>query len=117
MIKVLIFAKRLAGLDHAAFRAHYETAHAPLAVAEMPLLRGYVRNFTVPVPGKPEADFDVLIEMWFDDREGFKKSMALLSDPEAGRKLREDTDRFIDRSSMRSVIVEECVSKMEAPAQ
>lgn len=116
MIKVLIFAKRKAGLDHAAFRDHYETVHAPLSVSEMPFLRGYARNFPVPVPGKPEADFDVLTEMWFDDREGFQKTMAHLLDPETGRSLQEDGDKFMDRTSTRLIVVEECVSDIKGAA-
>jgi len=116
MINVLLFVKRKAGLDHETFRVHYETVHAPLAIAEMPFLRRYVRNYSAPVPGTPEPEFDVLTEMWFDDEAGWLQTIAHVMDPETGSKLAQDEETFMDRTSMRSVIVDECASQIEGAA-
>jgi uncharacterized protein (TIGR02118 family) len=116
MIKVLLFIKRKPGLDHASFRAHYENIHAPLAISEMPHMCRYVRNYSAPVPGQPEPEFDVLTEMWFADQDGWHKTVAHVLDPQTGRKLAQDEESFMDRTSMRSVIVEECVSNITGAA-
>jgi len=113
MIKVMLFVKRKAGLSHEAFRARYEAGHVPLAIAELKHLRRYHRNYVKPTPGLPEPDFDVVTEFWFDDREGWKATAAYALDPVTGRKLAEDEAEFMDRASMRFVMVEEEIADVE----
>ncbi|MET0700279.1 MAG: EthD family reductase [Mycobacterium sp.] len=61
--------------DSAAFDAHYEQAHVPLA-SKLPGLRRFTRSH--PRPMGSEAPYFVA-ELWFDDREAMK---AALKSPE-----------------------------------
>lgn len=114
MIKVLLFVKRKEGLTREAFRERYEAGHVPLAIKELEHLRGYKRNFVVPVRGLPEPeDFDVVTEFYFDDWEAWKATSAYgLAD--TGRTLAEDEAVFMDRATMRFVVVDERVADVAA---
>jgi uncharacterized protein (TIGR02118 family) len=114
MIKVMLFVKRKPGLTPEEFRARYESGHVPLAIAELPHLRRYHRNYAKQVPGLPESDFDVVTEFWFDDKEGWKATAAHALDPVAGRKLADDEAEFMDRGTMRFVMVDEEIADVEA---
>jgi uncharacterized protein (TIGR02118 family) len=114
MIKVMLFVKRKAGLTAEEFRARYESGHVPLAIAELKHLRRYHRNYVKHTPGMPEPDFDVLTEFWFDDSAGWKATAAYALDPVTGRKLAEDEAEFMDRSTMRFVMVHEEIADVDA---
>jgi len=113
MIKVMLFIRRKEGLTREEFRDRYEAGHAPLAIRELQHLRRYARNFVLPVKGLPEPDFDVVTEFWFDDWEGWKATSAYAL-AETGRTLAEDEAVFMDRASMRFVVVDEHVSDVDA---
>ncbi|SHN39784.1 EthD domain-containing protein [Cryptosporangium aurantiacum] len=113
MIKVLLFVKRKDGLSREEFRARYESGHVPLAIAELEHLRRYARNFVRPVKGLPEPGFDVVTEFWFEDWEAWKATSAYALG-ETGRTLAEDEAVFMDRASMRFVVVDEHVSDVDA---
>ena len=114
MIKVMMFARRKPGLTREEFRERYEAGHAPLAIRELKHLRRYVRNFVAPVRGLAEPDFDVVTEFWFDDWEGWRATSAFALDQETGRVLAEDEAVFMDRASMRFVVVDERLSDVTA---
>jgi len=111
MIKVMLFVKRKPGLSREEFRERYEAGHVPLAIKELTHLRQYVRNFVVPTPDAPEPEFDVVTELWFDDWEALKATTRAY-ESETGRTLADDEAAFMDRSSMRSVVVEERISDL-----
>lgn len=106
MIKTIALIRRKPGMSREEFIRHYEDVHAPLAMACLPGLKGYVRNFVVTPPGGPEPDFDVVSEFWFEDAAALQAVRAFLR-TEAARELREDEARFIDSASIRACAVEE----------
>jgi hypothetical protein len=114
MIKLMLFIRRKEGLTREEFRARYESGRVPLAVRELPHLRRYHRNYVQPMKGLPKPDFDVCTEFWFDDWEGSKAASAYARDPVTGRVLAEDEAGFMDRSSMRFVLVEEEIAHIDA---
>jgi uncharacterized protein (TIGR02118 family) len=114
MIKVLLFVKRKPGLTPEEFRARYESGHVPLVPNELKHLRQYRRNYVKHTPGQPEPDYDVVTEFWFDDKEGWKATAAYALDPVTGKTLADDEAQFMDRSSMRFVMVHEEISDVEA---
>jgi uncharacterized protein (TIGR02118 family) len=112
MPKLMLFVRRKPGMTREAFREHYETVHAPLALANMTGLDRYVRNYTVGFAGQPEPAYDCVTEMWFSDPVAFSETMAWMRSP-ASQELHDDEELFIDRSSMTAFFVEEAES---APA-
>jgi len=113
MIKVMLFVKRKEGLTREEFRDRYESGHVPLAIKELEHLRRYARNFVVPVRGLPEPEFDVVTEFWFEDWEAWKATSAY-GLAETGRTLAEDEAVFMNRATMRFVVVDERVSDVAA---
>lgn len=105
MIKNLGLIPRRADLSRAAFREHYETRHAPLALRYLRTFRRYVRNHVVEAtPADPP--FDALSEFWYDDERDIESVVAFLTSP-AGEVLREDEARFMDRTAIRIIRVTE----------
>ena len=109
MVKVMIFIKRRADLSMEEFRRHYEEVHVPLSFEHLPLMRKHARNYVHRRKGAPEPDYDCVTECWFDDWDALKTTSALIA-TEKKELIAEDEARFMDRSSIRSIIVEEQVS-------
>jgi uncharacterized protein (TIGR02118 family) len=114
MIKVMLFVRRKEGFSREAFRERYEAGHVPLAIRELEHLRRYARNFVKPMKGQPEPEFDVVTEFWFEDWDAWKATSAYALGAETGRTLAEDEAIFMDRASMRFLVVEEHVSDVDA---
>lgn len=95
MLKVLGFIVRRPDLDRAAFRHHYETRHAPLALRDIRVFAKYVRNHVIA--GTPhDPPFDALSEFWYDDAGAIEWVTQWLASPAAAALL-EDEARFMDR--------------------
>lgn len=109
MPKLMVFVKRKEGTTTEAFRAHYESTHAPLALANMTGLSRYVRNYPCAMPGQPEPRYDCVVEMWFDSAEALATTTAWMRS-EAGKILAADEELFMDRSSMTAFMVDETIS-------
>ncbi len=100
MVKGIALIKRRAGLSRDEFVEYYETNHAPLVLKHIPGIRRYVRNHITTLPGGPsgdEPDFDCISEFWFDDMEASSNGINVLAS-EAGDVIREDEEKFLDRS-------------------
>ena len=114
MYKIVCLIRRLPGVTHEEFRAHYEATHAPLALSIMPALRErlrrYVRRYPDPLAG--EVDFDVMMEMWFDDKASHQAALADLANPDVTAQILADEAHFLDRATMRVFAVEECDSDL-----
>lgn len=105
MLKNLGLIPRRTDLSRAAFREYYETRHAPLALRHLRSFRRYVRNYVVDAtPADPL--FDSLSEFWYDTQADIDAVIGVLTSP-AGEALREDEARFMDRSRIRIVRVQE----------
>ena len=113
MIKSMTLIKRKPGLSREEFIQHYEEVHAPLALKHFPTFTRYARNYVITLPGAEEPDFDCITEIWFDDIEGAMAVTEVLGDynTEIGRIFLDDEERFMDRGSRVSFLVDERVSK------
>jgi uncharacterized protein (TIGR02118 family) len=108
MVKGMLLVPRRSDLSRAEFIRHYEQVHVPLVLSHFLGLRGNVRNHVLP-DGAPDLPFDCVTEFWWDTREQFDRAVAHLQS-EAGRAIREDEERFIDRDRMVMFLVDERVS-------
>lgn len=107
MIKTLSLLKRKEGLARAAFRAHYEEKHAPLARPLLTGLRRYVRyHVAEEVHGR--CDFDVLTYFRYADKAATDQVFETLSGPK-GEAVRADEDVFMDKPANRFFAVSERV--------
>lgn len=106
MIKLILLVRRKEGTTRQDFRHYYESTHAPLASRLMRHCKRYVRNFIDEEATGP-VDFDVITEFWFDVQGPWKEASKHLSDSAAQQALAQDEARFMDRASMRVLIVDE----------
>lgn len=99
------------------FRNEYETVHAPFCA---PLQKGacrYVRRYTTLVgaphaPDMTELDFDVITEIWFEDRAIFESVAASVASHKMSADMQPREERMFDRSLIRVVTVVECDSDL-----
>lgn len=112
MFKAIVLLKRKPGLTLQQFIDHYENNHAPLGVKYQTKMVRYLRHFLHPSPypldgSVVEAEYDVLTELWFEDRQAYEEGMVLMMEPEANAVLSEDEVRFLDLTKSRLAFVEE----------
>ena len=107
MVKVIAIIKRTAGMSVEAFQQHWRTRHADV-VAELPGLRRYVQSHTL-LAGyrKGEPAWDGIAELSFESTDALR---ALRGTP-AYAAVEEDETRFIDRSTMVTIVTDEHVIK------
>ena len=123
MLKMVATMKRKPGLSQEEFRAYYETMHTKLTRIVAECVLDYRRSYPVPNPAEPEkiynpsgsaladADngaFDCMTEVWLKDKEALRKLYEIMAKPDVAALFEEDTKRFVDRSTSRFVICEEC---------
>ncbi|HET8613204.1 MAG TPA: EthD domain-containing protein [Sphingomonas sp.] len=102
MVKTIGFMVRRPDITRAAFREHYETRHAPLAVPLFPFRR-YRRNHLIDQAAEP--GFDCISEFWFDSIEAIAALMA----GEVGATMRADERNFLDQSAVRAAVAREAL--------
>lgn len=117
MFKVMVLLKRKPGLTLQQFIDHYESNHAPLGVKYQTKMVRYIRHYLhalpYPLDGTiVEAEYDVLTELWFEDKQAYDEGMALMKEPEANAVLTEDEARFLDLTKSRLAYVEEHESEL-----
>lgn len=112
MIKTIGLMCRKEGITPDEFRRHYEDIHAPLALNLLPMIKGYVRNHVVEVPGGVHPGMDCITEFWFDSVEDALEVVEFVDSP-PGHAIREDEQTFIDSSKTISYLVEERVSELK----
>jgi uncharacterized protein (TIGR02118 family) len=95
VIKTLSLIKRRSDLDRAAFRNHYETSHAPLA---LPLMKGLVRyvRYHLEEDLLGDVGFDVLSAFWYKDAQAVSNVMETMQG-EAGKPILADEQKFMDK--------------------
>jgi hypothetical protein len=105
--KLILLVGRRDTLTPPEFKERYETGHAVLARKIMaPNIVRYSRNHVVaPLGADASPDFDVVTEFWFEPQD----PASGLSDAEI-RYLVRDEEVFMDRSSMRTLAVDERLS-------
>lgn len=119
-VKVVSLMRRRDGMTRADFRAYYETVHVPLITRHVPFWSDYRRNYATEVrhvtghraSGRTDEEpaFDVLTELTYADEAAYRRTLEVLADPGIGALIAEDEERFLDRASMRSFVVDECVT-------
>ncbi len=112
MFKVVALLSRRPDLPKAAFIQYYEDNHVRLIRSLFPQIREYRRNFVdltgaIIVPGALPPDFDVITELWFDDRAGYESMLAAHANPAVAGAVAADEENFLDRTRTRFFIVEE----------
>ena len=80
MIKSLSLLTRKSGMTKEAFRAVWESEHAPM-VRAVPEVRRYVLSFVIDEPTKANAPIqamqvDAMAELWYDDVAAMQRAAA-----------------------------------------
>ncbi|MBN1190194.1 MAG: EthD family reductase [Dehalococcoidales bacterium] len=110
MIKSIVVAHKKAGMSTEEFNRYWKEVHGPIA-AGAPGVRKYVQNHFLKIPGR-QFEGDGIVEMWYDDLQGFENFMYFLGTPE-GKFLAEDGAKFADMSHSQLWLVEEHIVKDE----
>ena len=112
MIKTIAMIKRKADLSREEFVKHYEEVHAPLALKHLPMIKQYVRNHLVEIPGMEGGpDFDCITEIWMDSLEDAMELFQFVQSDE-GQVVRDDEDKLLDREKTVFFLVDEKVSEI-----
>ena len=106
MIKIMLLVNRRADISREAFRAHYEGTHAPLAAGNLRHLVRYVRNYVVD-QYREDFQCDVVTEFWFDYPGPWSEARKALLPDDILRVFAEDEEKFMDRASMRVLVIEQ----------
>ena len=107
MVKLIAFFKRKAGMSVEDFQAYWRTSHAAIVV-KLPGIRRYVQSHTrLAGYRKGEPVYDGIAEVWFDDVDAIRA----LDGTEVLRAVQEDEARFIDRSTMKTLVTDEHLIK------
>ena len=106
MIKVMMLVSRRPDVSREQFRAHYEGVHAPLAASHIPHLIRYVRNYVVD-QFRSDLACDCITEFWFDHPGPWAQARLELFPAELLDLFGDDERKFMDRGSMRVLVVEQ----------
>jgi uncharacterized protein (TIGR02118 family) len=109
VVKTIALIKRKSGISREEFAKHYEEVHAPLALKHLPMIRRYLRNHVVDVPGVEGPDFDCMTELCFDSVEDALRVVEFVQS-DAGQVIRDDEQEFMDTSKNIFFLVDERVS-------
>jgi len=117
MHKILLFMKRRPDLSVEAFRAYYETRHAPLAKTYSRGVTRYIRRYIDPQPHPETGAFtdgpDVMTELWFEDERVYRATLAYITTHLMPGPIVTDEANLFDRASFRIATVVECETEME----
>ena len=116
MIKVVTLLFKRSELTAEAFRDYYESHHRLLGEKYLsPHALKYVRRYPILAGDGAEApEFDVMMEVWFENYYAMEAAMADMSTPHAQHELAEDEARLFERDRTQSFIVDECESDLNA---
>ena len=110
MFKQVFFLWKRLDLSTQQFKAHYERNHAPLASGLFPaLLLDYRRNYPrwASETRAAAGGFDVMTEIWCEDRGAFEALRAGLMQPAVRAVIAADEERFFIRGTLVMVVVDE----------
>ena len=105
MVKVLTLIKKKYGLPREDFFRYWEYEHGPFVAGMLPGLSRYIQNHAIKI-GEGEPQYDGIVEMWFDNLTTWRKARDFYAGEE-GKPIRDDEERFVDRSKMVFIISEE----------
>lgn len=111
MWKILLFMNRRPDISVEAFREYYETRHAPLAEKYSSGVSRYIRRFIDPQPHPETGEWtdgpDVITELWFEDENIYRGTLAYITSSLMPEEIIEDEKNLFDRSSFRIATVVE----------
>jgi hypothetical protein len=112
MFKIVCFLKRKPGISREEFIKYYESNHRLIGERSCSNWRRYVRRYLAPLPDVVTGEagtfeYDVVTEMWFDDRAGYDSAVRELSKPEISAVIAADEENLFDRGKNRLFCVEE----------
>ncbi len=118
MKKAMVFLKRKEDITTEQFIEYYETKHVPLVRTIFPTIRNYIRNYIdhesynfgkepIAAPDGRAVHFDVVTEIWFDNQADVNAFLDAHEDDERMTRLRADELKFLDRSMMQVLFVDE----------
>jgi EthD domain-containing protein len=115
VFKTIALLRRKSGMSRADFIDYYENHHSVLIRKLQPKIREYRRNYIDFGNGfistvERELDFDVITEIWYDDRAAYEESMEIWNDPALSELRINDEMRFLDMSKIHFFIVDEHTS-------
>ena len=110
MVKLIGLLKKKDGITQEEFLQYWKEKHAPLVVKLFPGMKRYVQNHAVRLPGDRESRIDGVSEVWFDDLQSCQAAANFWQSDE-GKVIRDDEEKFIDRSKMVFLVAEEKVIK------
>ena len=118
MLKQVTLLKRKPGMSMAEFIDYYENHHSKLGERFLRRAKRYQRRYVHPevnpVTGEVvELDFDVVMELWWENRADFEASMADITG-ETLRLMYEDEERLFASHDHRTFTVEEYETDMDA---
>lgn len=107
MFKVILLAKKHPDISAEAFRAYYSGHHVHLMNGLLEHGAAvHRRNFVVHPDPKHPGDYDVISEVFYEDRATAEATMREMADPEVHRQRIEDEARFLIPESVRVFMVE-----------
>ena len=109
MVKAVALITRKSGISREEFAKHYEEVHAPLALKHLPMIKRYLRNHVIDIPGAEGPDFDCVTEFWLDSMEDTLRVVEFLQS-DAGQVIRDDEQKFLDSEKTVFFLADEKVS-------
>ena len=110
--KLLIFARRRAGMSSADFRDYYENRHVPLVMKYNKGLLRYFRRYLEPTSGIPVPDYDVVTELWFANKVSVERVLEAMAQNAMPADVIADEHNLFDRSSFRFYAVTDCETEL-----
>lgn len=112
MYKCIALLRKRADISREEFVDYYQNNHSVLIRQLLPDIIDYRSNFldldgAFLSPDAASIDFDVITEMWFEDRAAYERYIATATDPDIIRQIAEDEEHLFDRSGTRMFVVEE----------
>lgn len=122
MLKQICFFRKRPDMTMDAFMDYYENQHAKLAAKlgspAIPNAVRYVRRYLEPVKNPVSGEvhdsgYDCIMEIWWNSREDFERSQALIANPERLPHTRADeANLFASHANPICLVTEECDSPM-----
>jgi hypothetical protein len=122
MFKQLCFFRKRPDMTMEAFMDYYENHHSklgqkigkPISVKPLRYVRRYLAPLKNPVTGEiHDSGYDCLMEIWWNSREDFELSQAIIADPERlPFTVADEKNLFATHANPICLVTHECDSAM-----
>lgn len=123
MFKMIGLLKKRPGMSSEEFRDYYERYHRVigekyLSGRAVKYMRRYLTGFADVITGEqPAMPYDVVLEIWYPDKQTFDQTNELLAAPDIAREIEEDEKQLFDRSKNAFFYVDEVESVLTNEAR